>query len=267
MIADERRRRLVNLVVERGSASVTALAEELGVSSMTVRRDVKRLEEEGRLVSVAGGVAKPARLSLDATHQVKLGIRPREKAAIARRAAELIRPGDLLYLDAGTTMLALARLLAARPASERIDVVTNDLAVAAAVGEHPGAQVHVLGGRLDAGNLSTDGPTAAAELAGFNIDLAFISASSFDLRGLSVPTEGKAIVKRGIAEHADRCVLVADSSKYGRVAAFKALPLRAFDAIVTDPSLPDAARDRAAAVGVSLLLTPLPDLSHVGEHP
>ena len=99
MIADERRRRLVNLVVERGSASVTALADELGVSSMTVRRDVKRLEEEGRLVSVAGGVAKPARLSLDATHRVKLGIRPREKAAIARRAAELIRPGDLLYLD------------------------------------------------------------------------------------------------------------------------------------------------------------------------
>ena len=147
MIADERRRRLVNLVVERGSASVTALADELGVSSMTVRRDVKRLEEEGRLVSVAGGVAKPARLSLDATHRVKLGIRPREKAAIARRAAELIRPGDLLYLDAGTTMLALARLLAARPAAERVDVVTNDLAVAAAVGEHPGAQIHVLGGR------------------------------------------------------------------------------------------------------------------------
>ena len=70
MIADERRRRLVNLVVERGSASVTALADELGVSSMTVRREVKRLEEEGRLVSVAGGVAKPARLSLDSTHRV-----------------------------------------------------------------------------------------------------------------------------------------------------------------------------------------------------
>ena len=77
----------------------------------------------------------------------------------------------------------------------------------------------------------------AAELAGFNIDLAFISASSFDLRGLSVPTEGKAIVKRSIAEHADRCVLVADSSKYGRVSTFKALPLRAFDAIVKDWSI------------------------------
>ncbi len=92
MIPDERRRRLLHLVEERGSASVADLTEELGVSHMTVRRDIRMLEGAGRLVSVTGGVAKPARLALDATHQAKLGIRPAEKERIAARAAGLVRP-------------------------------------------------------------------------------------------------------------------------------------------------------------------------------
>lgn len=261
MIPDERRRRLLHLVEERGSASVADLTEELDVSHMTVRRDIRVLEEDGRLVSVSGGVAKPSRLALDATHQAKLGIRPQQKETIAARAAELVRPGDLVYLDAGTTMLALARELVRRaaqqPAEEPasgLDVVTNDLAVAAAVGEHTQARVHVLGGALDSGNMSTQGPMTAAELGEFNIDLAFVSASSFDLRGLSVPTDAKSVVKRAIIANSSRSYLATDSSKYGRVAAFKALALDAFDGILSDEDLPEAAREHAQQNGLELLL-------------
>lgn len=261
MIPDERRRRLLHLVEECGSASVADLTEELGVSHMTVRRDIRVLEEEGRLVSVSGGVAKPSRLALDATHQAKLGIRPQQKEAIASRAADLVRPGDLVYLDAGTTMLALARELVRRAARHpnddpacALDVVTNDLAVAAAVGEHPQARVHVLGGTLDSGNMSTQGPLTAAELGEFNIDLAFVSASSFDLRGLSVPTDAKSVVKRAIIANSARAYLATDSSKYGRVAAFKALALDVFDGILSDEDLPEAAREHAQQHGLELLL-------------
>lgn len=276
MIPDERRRRLLHLVEEQGSASIAALTEALGVSHMTVRRDVRRLEEAGRLVSVAGGVALPSRIALDATHQTKLGLRPAEKEAIAARAAELVGPGDVVYLDAGTTMLALARRLVqlaqgpgrrgsdgsgepagpgAAPGAGPGDIITNDLAVAAAAGEHPHARVHVLGGRLDSANLSTQGPVAAAEIDGYNIDIAFVSASSFDLRGLSVPSEAKTVVKRALVENAGHSYLVTDSSKYGRVAAFKAVPLGAFDGLVSDAGLPEAARERARELGVDLLLT------------
>ena len=261
MIPDERRRRLLHLVEERGSASVADLTEELDVSHMTVRRDIRVLEEEGRLVSVSGGVAKPSRLALDATHQAKLGIRPQQKETIASRAAELVRPGDLVYLDAGTTMLALARELVRRAAqhpnddpASGLDVVTNDLAVAAAVGEHPQARVHVLGGTLDSGNMSTQGPMTAAELGEFNVDLAFVSASSFDLRGLSVPTDAKSVVKRAIIANSARSYLATDSSKYGRVAAFKALALDVFDGILSDDDLPEAAREHAQQHGLELLL-------------
>ncbi len=264
MIPDERRRRLLHLVEEQGSVSVAALTEELGVSHMTVRRDIKMLEEDGRLVSVAGGVAKPARLALDATHQAKLGIRTEEKERIAARAAELVRPGDLVYLDAGTTMLALARRLV-RDAGEApdggtggsaaaLDVVTNDLAVAAAVGEHPRGRVHLLGGTLDSGNMSTQGPITADGLAEFNIDLAFVSASSFDLRGLSVPTDAKSVVKRAIIANSSRSYLATDSTKYGKVAAFRAIPLDAFDGILSDEGLPEAARRHAQEHGIELML-------------
>ena len=257
MIPDERRRRLLQLVQEQGSASITALTESLGVSHMTIRREIRLLEESGRLVSVPGGVSLPSRIVLDATHQAKLGLRPAEKEAIAARAAELVSAGDVVYLDAGTTMLALARRLVeqARAGSAGPgDIITNDLTVAAAAGEHPEARIHVLGGQLDSANLSTQGRITAAELGEYNIDAAFVSASSFDLRGLSVPSEAKTMVKRALIEHAVHAYLVTDSSKYGRVAAFRALALGAFDGIITDAELPDTAQRRARQLGVDLYL-------------
>lgn len=94
----------------------------------------------------------------------------------------------------------------------------------------------------------------AAELGEFNIDLAFVSASSFDLRGLSVPTDAKSVVKRAIIANSSRSYLATDSSKYGRVAAFKALALDAFDGILSDEDLPEAAREHAQQHGLELLL-------------
>lgn len=254
MIPDERRRKLLHLIEQRGSISIAELTNALQVSHMTVRRDVKMLEESGRLVTVAGGVAMPSRIALDAPHRDKLALRPEHKALIAARAEELISEGSLVYLDAGTTMLALARRLA-KSSTPGIRVVTNDLAVAAAVGAQRDASVHVIGGRLDTGNMSTDGPLAAAELAEFNIDVAFISASSFDLRGLSVPSEEKVVVKRAIVENSSHTFLATDSSKYGRVAAFKAVNLGAFDGLITDSGLPVSAQERATELGVELMLT------------
>lgn len=255
MIPDERRRRLMHIVEERGSASVADLTEELGVSHMTVRRDIRVLEDSGRIISVSGGVAMPSRIALDATRQAKLGQHTREKDAIAARAAELVQPGGLIYLDAGTTMLALARALIQQMGAAKLDVVTNDLMVAFTLGEQEQARVHVLGGQLDSPNMSTHGTITAEELNQFNIDVAFVSASSFDLRGLSVPTEAKSVVKRAIVENSSRAYLATDSSKYGKVAAFKALPMASFEGLVIDSGLPDTAQERVQNLGVELFST------------
>ncbi|WP_025132815.1 DeoR/GlpR family DNA-binding transcription regulator [Leucobacter sp. PH1c] len=255
MIPEERRRQLLAIVTEHGVATIPQLTEQLGVSHMTVRRDIALLEQGGRVVSVSGGIALPSRMVLDASHETKLGLQPIEKREIAALAAALVEPGELVYLDAGTTTLALAQRLAE---TERVDVVTNDLAVAAAAGASAAAQVHLLGGRLDAPNQATEGAMAAAAVSQFNIGVAFLSASSFDLRGISVPTDAKAVLKRAVVDHAERVYLLTDSTKYGRVAALRAVALTEFDGLITDSRLPETARAHLAELGLELHVASTP---------
>ena len=252
MIPLERQRQILRVLQERGTASVSELRDLLAVSHMTVRRDIAALEELGRVVSVSGGVSLPQRLVLDDPHTTKELIHPDEKAAAAERAAQLVEEGDLVLLDAGTTTLALARALAHR---SDLAFVTNDLAIATFLSEHAqGRDLYLAGGRVDRANLSTEGVQVAEAIAGFNIDIAFLSTSSFDLRGLSVPTEAKKVVKRAALDHSDRSVLLTDSSKYGRVAALRAAGLVELDAIVTDTALAQSAQDAIAQLDVELIL-------------
>lgn len=250
MIPVERQRRILHVLQDQGTATITELRELLGVSHMTVRRDIGALEELGRVTSVSKGVSLPSRLVLDQPRAVKAGIRTRAKAAIARRAAEMVSDGDLVLLDGGTTTLAIARELSTRPG---LSYLTNDLAIATFLSEHvTGGELYVAAGRVDRANLSTEGTQVATAIAEYNVDLAFLSTSSFDLRGLSVPTEAKKVVKQAIVDTAVRTVLVTDSSKYGRVAALHATPLSRLDTLITDVGLSKSAREGIAQQQVVL---------------
>lgn len=252
MIPLERRRRILAVLEERGTASISDLCELLDVSHMTVRRDIGALEELGRVTSVPGGVSLPARLVLDQSHAVKTGIRREEKTALAQQAASMVGPGEVVMLDAGTTTLALARALADRT---DLTFVTNDLAIATYLSEHAaGEDLYLAAGRVDRANLSTEGAQVAAAIAEYTIDIAFLSTSSFDLRGMSVPTEAKKVVKRAIIENSTRTVLLTDSSKYGKVAALRAARLSELDAVVTDTGLPELARTAIGQQDVPLVL-------------
>ena len=94
---------------------------------------------------------------------------------------------------------------------------------------------------------------AAQALRGLFIDLAFISASSWSMRGLSTPNEDKVMVKKAIVEASRRCILLSDTSKYGKIATYLALPIAAFDAVITDEGLPAAAREAIEQAGLALL--------------
>ncbi|SDB80422.1 DNA-binding transcriptional regulator of sugar metabolism, DeoR/GlpR family [Raineyella antarctica] len=256
MIPLERRRRILSVLEERGTARISELCELLDVSHMTVRRDIGALEELGRVASVPGGVSLPARLVLDQSHAVKEGIRQEEKTAIAQQAASMVGPGELVLLDAGTTTLALARALADRA---DLTFITNDLAIATYLSEHAASEeLYLAAGKVDRANLSTEGAQTAAAIAEYNIDIAFLSTSSFDLRGLSVPTEAKKVVKRAIVENSTRTVLLTDSSKYGKVADLRAARLSELDAVITDSGLPEPARTAIAQQDVPLVLVDVP---------
>lgn len=250
MIPAERQRFIVEELSGRGIVSIAHLVDKLGVSHMTVRRDIRHLERDGRLASVAGGAQLVERtLSREAPHRAKIELHRAEKAAIARQCAAMVPKGALIYLDAGTTTLALAEALSGR---DDLTVVTNDFSILDALLSRTACVLHHTGGAVDRENLSAIGDGAAQAIRRFNFDLAFISSSSFSARGLSVTAEGKGVVKAAAVDSAARAILAVDSSKYGRRAPYASVNLRRFHAIVSDPGLASGARRGLDAAGVEI---------------
>lgn len=239
MIPIQRRQTILNMVAERGVVSISELTEQLGVSHMTIRRDLQQLEQQGTVVTVSGGVQSPQRLMNEPSHQDKESMASGQKAAIGQRAVSMVIHGSCIYLDAGTTTLALARQLSGR---NDLTVVTNDFVIANFLLDHSDCTIIHTGGTVCRENRSCIGEAAAQALRNLAIDQAFISASSWGPRGITTPAEDKVAVKHAVASASRQRILLCDSSKYGQVATYLALPLSTFDTVITDAELPDAAR-------------------------
>jgi DeoR/GlpR family transcriptional regulator of sugar metabolism len=240
MIPVERHQQILALVSERGVVSIAELTERLGVSHMTIRRDVQKLEEQGAVLSVSGGVCSAERLAAEPSHLTKTALYNDEKRAIGRLAAQHIPRHSCIYLDAGTTTLALARELVDR---DDLLVVTNDFMVANLLMEASSCRVIHTGGTVCRENRSCIGEAAAHSLRQLAIDIAFISASCWGPRGLFTPDEDKVTVKKAVSEVSGKCVLLSDSSKFGKIATWLALALAQFEVIITDKQLNEAGRE------------------------
>lgn len=213
--------------------SVRELTETMNVSHMTVRRDIAALEEAGLVESVHGGV----RLLGARSQETPVERAPRKdletaaKSAIAQAAASHVLPGSTIFLDAGTTCEAIVGRLSGIP---DITVVTNDFLSAMRLMDEHIAAIHT-GGYVDINSGSSSGPLAAATLATMSIDTAFLSAGAWDLEhGLTTSETDKLTLKRAAKESAGRTVLVADSTKFGTHARFRAIPLTDLDLVITD---------------------------------
>lgn len=251
MIPVERHQKILALVQERGIVSITELAERLAVSHMTIRRDLQKLEEQGAVLLVSGGVCSTERLSSEPSHLDKTSMFSQEKHAIGAMAARHIPLNSCIYLDAGTTTLALARELRMR---DDLLIITNDFVIANFLIDTSQCEMIHTGGSVCRANRSCIGNAAAQTLRGLSVDIAFISTSCWDMRGIFTPDEKKIAVKRAASEVSRKCVLLADSSKYNKIATFLALPLAQFDSIITDDHLLAAARQELATFNIDLTL-------------
>ncbi|WP_077490316.1 DeoR/GlpR family DNA-binding transcription regulator [Sinomonas mesophila] len=257
MLAAERHARIVAELEQREAVRVAELATALGVSEMTIRRDIEHLEQQGLARRVHGGAARPTDVGFgEPGFAVKSEQRPDVKSAIADRALELVRPGATIFVTAGTTTYAFAHLLAAVP---DLTVATNSIKVAEALGE-PGHGVRtILTGGERTPSEALVGPLATATLAQLHVETCFMGVHGLHPRaGLTTPNMLEAEVNRAAAEAAARLVVLADHSKYGLVSLSRILPLDAIDTLITDDGLSAAALDELRQSVPELIVAPVP---------
>jgi DeoR/GlpR family transcriptional regulator of sugar metabolism len=240
VLGPQRRSAIVNEVRRRGGVRLSELASALGVSDMTVRRDVEALVEQGLLTRVHGGVLPvdtPADEPAFATKQVRQAA---EKAAIATAAAALVTPGSAVGISAGTTTAALAQKLTE---INNLTVVTNSVAVSDVL--HRAAnptQTVILTGGVRTPSDALVGPAATTLLAGLNLDVLFLGVHGMDERGgFTTPNLAEAETNRALVAAARRTVVVADHTKWGVVGIATIIPLNGADVLVTDAGIDPAA--------------------------
>lgn len=258
--APQRREQMLRLLGAQGFLASSELARLLGVSEMTVRRDIRLLVQEGVARSVHGGVSL---VSPEGTPRVGGGftVRARResaaKRAIALAASTLIRPGCLMALDAGTTPYELARVF---PTDPGVHVATHNLAALPVLLALRAVSVTVLGGEAHEETLSCSGPATIAAVRRLRVDQLFLATSAVLPDGYYCGKDYDAVTKRALLEVSDQVILLADSSKWqtasGDMQRFAALG--APHVLVTDAGLPAAQRDRLTSRGVEILIAEAP---------
>ena len=217
MLAEERLAKILDLLTEKRSATVLELCEALNASESTVRRDLTELDRLGKLNKVHGGATLPDSqfLADELTMDAKQALAIAEKRDIARAAAMLIRPQDFIYIDAGTTTLALVQALSG--SALEAHYVTNGIAHARLLAQK-GCKVFVPGGMLRPNTEAIVGAAAVASLQAYNFTKAFLGANGVDLQaGFTTPDPEEAAVKATAVRHARESWFLVDSTKFARV--------------------------------------------------
>jgi len=214
--------------------TVEQLVSAISASPATIRRDLIKLDKEGVISRSHGGVTLNRFIPNQPTTLEKMQRNLAEKQAIAQFAASYVQSGDAVVLDAGTTMLELARQLTHLP----LRVITADLHIALFLSEFKQIEVTIIGGRIDDSSQSCIGEHGRRLLRNIYPDIAFVSCNSWSMeKGITAPTEEKAGLKQDLLANARRRVLLADSSKYGSWSLFQAAPLQQLTDIITDKLL------------------------------
>jgi DeoR/GlpR family transcriptional regulator of sugar metabolism len=229
-----RREQVRRRVLADGFARVDDLARHFDVSAMTVHRDLDVLESEGWLTKIRGGAtANPSAL-------VEAGVRERqaamraEKAAIVELAARVVARGQSVFLDDSTTVLGLVPYLIAHPP---ITVATNFLPAIEAVGDAPGVDTHVLGGRYHPRQEACLGLQTVDAIGRLHADLFFMSTTAVTGGKCLHRSEATVMVRRAFMANAGHSVLLVDHAKFGRPAPHFLCGVEEFDSVIVDEGI------------------------------
>lgn len=246
----ERQPQIEAIIRREGEISVEMLARRFDVSPETIRRDLGYLAEHGRVQKVHGGARRP-HLIREPSHEERATTAADAKAAIGRRLADAISPGETLFVDTGSTTLAAAGALAA---IADLTVITNSCRLAERLAQASrDATIHLLGGRYGIDNAQTTGIAVIDQLQAFRADRAILTVAALD------PQEGamdasleEAQIARAMIRNARSVTILADAGKFGRQAAYAVCGTGDIDLIISDSQLDKAHRDAMRDRGIEL---------------
>lgn len=252
--AGARRLALHRLIAERGFVSVADVAKEIGISDMTVRRDLEVLERDGLVQRSHGGaVPAPAAtvIPTEPSYAARRDLNRDAKVRIAAAAAELVAPYQAIGLDAGSTVAYLAAALAGRDA---LEIVTNSLQTILAMPQPILPEVFLLGGRLRPREGSLCGGITRQQLSGHWLDRFFLGICGIDEKGVYDYSPEDTEVKTVFMQQAKAVTALCDSSKFGQRSFVRVCGFESIDSIVVDAPLPPEIHAAATAAGVTIVL-------------
>ena len=250
---NERQEKIKALINENGEAKLSELEGLFpDYCSMTIRRDLEKLEALGEVVRTRSGAKSIAHLSrlIEPLYSERAHENVTEKAGIAKKSYELITQGCSVFLDTGTTLTAFAKLLT----KDRLFVVTTAPNIALECIKNPDITVYMTGGQLSSGNLSVSGINAISFLDQFNIDIAFMATSGVTMQnGFTCGNFDESLIKKRVIEKAAKVIMMMDSSKYGKSLPFTFATLSEIDVLVTDDNINGGFLEELGKIGVEFI--------------
>lgn len=254
MMPEQRRQRIIEILYKNKSATVINLCDLLMASEATIRRDLNVLEEEGKLERVHGGAIIKSNLPLEKedTFNEKEGVYFMEKKQIARVAFSYLRDNDSIFIDGGTTTIELAKLIGR--SRIKITVFTNAPHFSQYIAMNPKAEQFIIGGKIRNNTLAVVGQLAIDTIRKFRLNKVFIGVNAISLEyGFTTPDFEEAEMKRAILERGRERFVLADESKFNRVALCEILPISAIDTIITSYVEDEEMKDQFKKEGVNII--------------
>lgn len=250
----QRREQIIRMLKEGGSVQVSDLSARYNVSSVTIRKDLKFLENQGVATRSYGGAILKDNgfVSTELEIDTRQTLHAQEKQSIGRKAAELVCPGDAIILDSGSTTIQIAANI---KAIADLTVVTNSVNVVNELSDETDIDVMLLGGTLRRKNMSFFGSCAENTLKDLHVDKLFLGVDGFHMeRGVTTHFEAEAILNRLMCKVATEIIVVTDSSKFDHVCLHKILTPSEISKVVTDANIPQTYIDGLTRLGIEVMI-------------
>lgn len=254
MFGEERKTQIISLLTKYGNVKVSDLSRIYNVSEVTIRKDLQELEEEGLVKRVHGGAVLNNSIKFEPTFSEKSDKFIHEKECIGEIASKLIKDGDTIALDTGTTTLQIAKKITAKD----LTVVTNSLDIAYELSEKKNIEVIVTGGLLRWETRAFVGPLTDAALKNIRVDKAFIGTNGISITyGLTTPNITEANTKKTIISVSQEVIAVCDHTKFNAVYFAKIADVEEIDMVITDSSLDKSIERQFEEYGIEVMLAKL----------